>query len=211
MNPVHSQLAQQAEAHLRLHDPILAPVINQTGPCTIMPHDNYYQELVESIIGQQLNVKAAATINRRFVELFDGRFPLPEQILHVAAQDLRSAGLSRAKVSYIQNLAQHIVAGELEITALPSLTNEKVIAELTAVKGIGEWTAHMFLIFSLGRLNVLPVGDLGVRTGIMRLYTLPSLPDADTMRQIAAQGSWHPYESVASWYIWQALDNAPKS
>jgi DNA-3-methyladenine glycosylase II len=198
---------RHAEGHLSANDPVLAELVKQFGTCTIQPHSNYYQELVESIIGQQLSVKAAATITARFHGLFGGEPPLPGDILAKSPDELRSAGLSRAKATYVQDLAQHILDGRLEINKLPELENAQIITELTAVKGIGEWTAHMFLIFSLGRLDVLPVGDLGIRNGIQRAYHLPQLPDAATVHQIAAMHGWHPYESVASWYIWKSLDN----
>ncbi len=200
---------KQAVTHLSNHDPYLAKVIAQTGPCTIEPHSNYYQELVESIIGQQLSVKAASTIRQRFLNLFGGTVPMPQDILARSIDELRAVGLSRAKSLYVQDLALHIMDGRLEINKLPELSNKEVISELTAVKGIGEWTAHMFLMFSLGRLDVLAIGDLGVRNGIQRLYKLPAVPDAAGVQKIAAQYQWHPYETVACWYIWKSLDNEP--
>lgn len=198
-----------AAEHLKRRDPILARVIDANGLCTIQPHDNYYQALVSSIIGQQLSVKAAASIRQRFETLFGGHFPTPEQILQTDTETLRSAGLSRPKIQYIFDLAKHIHDGELLIEKLPELSNEEIIRELVAVKGIGEWTAHMFLIFSLGRLDVLPVGDLGIRNGVQRLYGLPTIASAADIIAIATKYQWHPYESIASWYVWQSLDNEP--
>lgn len=200
---------KRAATHLSSHDPHLAEVIARTGPCTIEPHSNYYQELVESIIGQQLSVKAASTIRQRFLNLFGGTVPMPQDILGRSIDELRAVGLSRAKSLYVQDLALHIMDGRLEINKLPELSNKEVISELTAVKGIGEWTAHMFLMFSLGRLDVLAIGDLGVRNGIQRLYKLPAVPDAAGVQKIAEQYQWHPYETVACWYIWKSLDNEP--
>jgi len=194
---------------LSQHDPIMAALAERIGLCTIQPHSDYYRELVESIISQQLSVKAADTITRRFRELFGGHSPLPHEILAVSVDQLRGVGLSRAKAAYVQDLAAHILDGRLEVNKLPELSDEAVIAELTAVKGIGEWTAHMFLMFSLGRLDVLPVGDQGIRTGIQRLYKLTSLPDAATIRELADTHHWHPFASVACWYIWKSLDNEP--
>jgi len=195
----------QAAAHLNGHDPVLAGVIARVGPCRLRPHAEYYRELVDSIISQQLSIKAAATIFGRFKALFGDTFPTPTQLLAKTPEELRAAGLSGAKAAYVHDLAQHIVSGTLNINALPDLENTEIIRELTAVKGIGEWTAHMFLIFSLGRLDVLPTGDLGIRSGIQKLYKLTALPDPTAIRTMAEQYNWHPYESVASWYIWQSL------
>jgi DNA-3-methyladenine glycosylase II len=199
----------QAAEHLRRRDPVLAPLVAQYGPCAIRPHQNYYQELVESIIGQQLSVKAGAAIVARFVALFGGAFPQPETILSKSVDELRTAGLSRAKASYIRDLAQHVVDGRVRFDHLDTLSNDEVIAELTAVKGIGPWTAHMFLMFCMGRLDILAHGDLGVRSGVQKLYGLAQLPSPQEVIAIASQNHWHPYESVACWYIWRSLDNMP--
>lgn len=209
MTTERSQLLKSAARHLAQNDPQLSPVIQRFGPCTIEPHSHYYRELVESIIGQQLSVKAAATILKRFVALFGGEFPSPVQILACDVDKLRSAGMSAAKARYVRDLAQHIVDGELQPENLPGLSNDEVIHELVAVKGIGEWTAHMFLIFSLGRTDVLATGDLGVRSAMMRLYNLPALPSPADIRAIADRHHWHPYESIACWYLWKSLDNEP--
>lgn len=205
----YSELTVQAMSHLRI-DPLLAPLVARFGPCTITPHTNYYQELVESIIGQQLSVKAAASINRRFVELFNGTFPAPTHILAKSLEELRSAGLSGAKAKYVQDLALRVENGQLQFNTFDQLSDEEIARELVAVKGIGEWTAHMFLMFCMGRPDVLPVGDLGIRNGIKKLYDLDHLPLAEEIRMIAKKHRWHPYASMASWYIWQSLDNEPK-
>lgn len=197
---------QQAADHLRKHDSILAPVIASAGLCTIRPHTDYYWELVDSIISQQLSVKAAAKIEERFKALFPEVVPLPEHILATPDNTLRSVGLSNAKVAYVKSLAQHIIDGQLELDKLNMLSNSEIISELTAVKGIGEWTAHMFLMFAMARLDVLPVGDLGIKLGVQKLYKLDHLPNPAEIQAIAAQNHWHPYESVASWYIWRAKD-----
>ena len=198
-----------AVERLKKHDPLLGRVIERYGPCTIRPHRNYYQELVDSIISQQLSVHAARAIEQRFRDLFDGAFPTAEQILTTDVETLRGLGFSRAKGSYVLDLAQHIVDGKVKFDHLDSLSNEEVMAELLPVKGIGEWTVHMFLMFCMGRLDVLPVGDLGIRNGIRKLYGLGEAPSPAQVREIAEQNEWHPYESVASWYIWQSLDNKP--
>lgn len=200
---------QIATNHILKVDPRLAPIISVSPLPSLEAHTNYYQELVESIIGQQLSVKAAASIRLRFMALFDNQFPTPEQILSSDIEQLRSAGLSRPKAGYIQDLARRVLDGTVQLDTLDSLSNEEIITELTAVKGIGEWTVHVFLMFCMGRLDVLPVGDLGIRTGIMRLYNLDHLPLPAEVASIAELYNWHPYESVASWYIWKALDNKP--
>lgn len=177
---------------------------------TIMPHENYYQELVESIISQQLSVKAAATITRRFVASFDETFPQPESIVQKSTEELRAVGLSGQKAAYITDLAERVIDGRLHFANIQDMTNTDVITMLTAVKGIGEWTAHMFLIFSLGRLDVLAHGDLGVRNGVKALYGLDHVPTPTEVIEIAEQQQWRPYESLACWYIWKSLDNEPK-
>jgi len=202
---------KQAADHLAVHDKILAPVIARVGLCTIRPHKNYYQELVDAIISQQLSVKAASTIERRFCELFGSSdFPPPEQILTKDVDELRTAGLSRGKAAYVRDLAQHVVDGKVKFDHLDALSNDEIINELTAVKGIGTWTAHMFLIFCMGRLDVLATGDLGIRNGITKLYGFDHAPTPEEITELSAKNHWHPYESVACWYIWQSLDNTPK-
>lgn len=196
--------------HLR-SDTVLAMLIDRFESPKFQKHTNYYHELISSIISQQLSVKAAATIERRFKDLFDGEFPSPEQILEKDIEELRSVGLSRPKASYIQDLARKILDGSVKFNHLDSLTNEQIIAELTTVKGIGEWTVHMFLMFCMGRTDVLAYGDLGIRNGITKLYNLPQTATPDDVRQIASENNWHPYESIACWYIWQSLDNTPST
>jgi DNA-3-methyladenine glycosylase II len=200
-------MIKQAIAHLAKNDALLARLIAAHGPFTPRPHSDYYWELVDSIISQQLSVKAARTIEQRFLALFGGSIPSANQLLQTTVDELRAVGMSRAKASYVLDLARHVANGQLQIDTLPKLSNADVIKELVAVKGIGEWTAHMFLIFALGRLDVLPVGDLGIRSGIQKLYGLDHLPTPTEVTAHAEQHHWHPYESVASWYIWQALDN----
>lgn len=201
-------LATAAE-YLKTQDPILAPIISSHGLPTFTPHTNYYQELVDSIISQQLSVKAARAIEGRFMELFGGNFPTPEQILSRSIDELRGVGLSRPKAAYIQDLAQKILDGTVTFDTLDQLSNQEIIDELTKVKGIGEWTVHMFLMFCMGRLDVLPVGDLGIRNGVQKLYGLDHVPLPQEVAEIAKKRGWHPYESIASWYVWQSLDNAP--
>lgn len=200
---------EKAAKHLREHDAALAPIIARYGLADLRPHKNYYQELVDSIISQQLSVHAARAIERRFRDLFGGEFPTAAQILAIDVETLRSLGFSRAKARYVLDLAEHVVGGKVKFDHLDDLTNEGVIQELTAVKGIGEWTAHMFLMFCMGRLDVLATGDLGIRNGVRKLYGLKDAPTPEQIAKIAKKNHWHPYESVACWYIWQSLDNMP--
>lgn len=191
------------------YDPILGGVIKNAPLPAFIPHKNYYQELVESIISQQLSVKAAATILKRFKELFSTDFPVPEDLLATDIEVLRSVGLSRQKASYIKDLATRVLEGSVQFSHLDSLSNQEVIDELVQIKGVGVWTVHMFLLFCMGRLDVLPTGDLGIKNGIYKLYALPEKPSPQDMEMIALNNSWHPYESVASWYVWHSLDNQP--
>ncbi len=198
--------------HLSEADTSLARVISMTNTVpSFTPHTNYYQTLVDSIISQQLSVKAAATIQRRFNELFgdDSVTPSPEKIITKTVEELRAIGLSRPKAGYIQDLAHKVLNGTVHFDHLSELSNKAIVAELTQVKGIGEWTVHMFLMFCMGRLNVLPTGDLGIRNGIKKLYGFEGVPTPQEVSIIADRHNWHPYESVASWYIWQSLDNTP--
>jgi DNA-3-methyladenine glycosylase II len=206
---IDDKIASKAAVHLTRYDNALAPVIAKAGLCTIRPHTDYYQELVDSIISQQLSVKAAAAIEQRFRDMFGGHFPSPKEILTKNLDELRAIGFSYAKGRYVQDLAQKILDGEVKFDKLDAMTNDEVAAELTAVKGIGEWTAHMFLMFCMGRSDVLPVGDLGVRNSMKVIYDLPAIPTAEDIRTIARKNHWHPYESIASWYVWQSLDNKP--
>ncbi len=197
----------KAQRHLAKNDPHMAKLIAIYGDCTIEPHTNYYRELVDSIISQQLSVKAGRTIFNRFLELFGGHMPAPNQILEVDIERLRGVGCSYAKAAYIKDLALHIEEGRLDLAQIATLPNDEVIKQLVAVKGIGEWSAHMFMIFSLGRTNILPDKDLGIRNAMSRIYGLTSTKPADLL-QISLQYHWAPFQSVASWYLWKSLDNS---
>jgi len=206
---IDDKVAKEAAEYLAKHDAVLAPVIERVGVCTFRPHTDYYQELVDSIISQQLSVKAAAAIEGRFRDMFGGHFPSPEEILMKDLEELRAIGFSYAKGRYVQDLAQKILSDEVKFDRLDEMTNQEIVAQLTAVKGIGEWTVHMFLMFCMGRSDVLPVGDLGIKNGVRALYGLKELPTPEDIRRIADKNNWHPFESIASWYVWQSLDNAP--
>jgi DNA-3-methyladenine glycosylase II len=166
-----------------------------------------YGALLRSIVGQQLSTKAARSIYDRVTALFGGRTPSPEELLAYDPEELRGAGLSRAKVTYMRSLAEHVVDGSLELDRLNELSDEEILTELTAVKGLGAWTAHMFLIFHLQRPDVLPVGDLGVRNAARQLYDLDELPKPAELEALGEP--WRPYRSLASLYLWRSLDNAP--
>jgi DNA-3-methyladenine glycosylase II len=203
----------RAVARLRAADPVLAELMAAVGPLgdarAGRPDlDDHYGALLRAIIGQQLSVSAARSIYGRVLERFGGRTPTPEQILADEPEELRAAGgLSRAKVSYLRSLAEHVISGELELERLEELPDEQVLAELVAVKGVGLWTAQMFLMFQLERPDVLPVGDLGIRRAIERAYGLDELPDPATMEKIAEP--WRPHRTLASRYLWRSLENEP--
>jgi DNA-3-methyladenine glycosylase II len=206
-----------ALAHLRGADPVLAELIAAAGPLRDardgqgragIPSNDHYGALVRSIAGQQLSVLAARAIYARLTSRFGGRPPTPAEILADDPEELRAAaGFSRAKVSYLRSLAEHVISGELELERLDELADEQVIAELVAVKGLGVWTAHMFLMFQLERPDVLAVGDLGIRRAIERAYGLDGLPDATTVESIA--DPWRPHRTLACRYLWRSLQNEP--
>jgi DNA-3-methyladenine glycosylase II len=169
--------------------------------------DDAYGVLVRSITGQQLSTKAAVTIYGRLTDLYGGRTPTPQEILDTDPDQLRRVGLSGAKASYLRDLAEHVVDGELPVNDLAELPDEKVSELLMAIKGLGRWTVDMFLMFHLGRPDVLPVGDLGIRKAIQVHYGLKELPKAAEMEQIAE--TWRPHRTLASLYLWESLDNRP--
>jgi len=192
---------------------VLAELIAAVGPLGDArdgrpDRGDHYGALVRSITSQQLSVLAARAIYGRLTARFGGRPPTPAEILADDPQELRAAaGLSHAKVGYLRSLAEHVLSGELELERLDELPDDDVIAELVAVKGLGVWTAHMFLMFHLDRPDVLPVGDLGIRRAIERAYGLDSLPDKATMERIAAP--WRPHRTLACRYLWRSLANEP--
>jgi DNA-3-methyladenine glycosylase II len=169
---------------------------------------DHYGALVRAIVGQQLSVVAARAIYGRLTALFDDRPPTPQELLDQDPELLRSAvGLSRAKVLFLRSLAEHVLSGQLELEALEHLTDDDIVAELTAIKGLGEWTSHMFLIFQLERPDVLAVGDLGVRRAVERAYGLGDLPSTAELTELAEP--WRPYRSAACRLLWASLANTP--
>lgn len=194
-------------------DPVLRALINEIGadglgdPRAGRPHD-HYGTLVRSIVAQQLSTKAAQAIYARLTDRFGGRTPTPEEVLADDPDELRAAaGLSHAKVVYLRSLAEHVVDGSLELGRLDQLDEEQVIAELTAVRGLGRWSAQMFLMFQLQRPDVLPVGDLGIRRAVMIRYGLPQLPTPAELERIAQP--WRPHRTLACRFLWRSLHAVP--
>lgn len=195
-----------AEAHLSAVDPAIAALVARHAPCTLKPDADLFVGLLDAIVSQQLSVKASATIFGRFQALFTDGFN-PRAVLDTPIEAMRTCGFSRGKAAYVHDLCAHILDGRLELDRMDALSDDDVIAELTAVKGIGRWTAEMILIFHLNRPDILPVADLGIREGFKRAYGLEERPDPEEMARIAEP--WRPWRSVGSWYLWRILDNEP--
>ena len=193
----------KALTHLKKSDAILASIIERVGPPQIAHRDPTFETLARAIVFQQLSTKAARTIYGRLEEAAGGKLK-PESIQGLSVGEMRRAGLSKQKMGYIRDLAEHALSGKVDFARLPEMTDEEVIATLTDIKGVGVWTAHMFLIFALHRPDVLAVGDLGVRTAIKRHYKKRVLPKPAQIEKLAV--SWHPYCSYACWYLWRSLE-----
>jgi DNA-3-methyladenine glycosylase II len=194
---------RSAVRHLKKSDPILRGIIEKVGACRMEFGEPQFHSLAEAIVYQQLNGKAAVTIFKRFAALA-GDPVTPQGILKLTDAQMREAGLSKQKSSYLKDMAERAAQGELDFSRLPEMTDDEVIQHLTQVKGVGVWTAHMFLMFSLRRPNVLPTGDYGVQTAMKKHYKKRKLPKPEHMQKIAK--SWEPYRSVACWYLWRSLD-----
>jgi len=190
--------------HLRRSDPVMRNVIRRAGPFTLNPSSDRFQALVFSILGQQISGHAARAIRKRLLAHVAPSRLSAESIIRLKMEELRSVGLSKQKAAYILDLAEQVASGRLRLNRIGRLSDEEVIAELVQVKGVGVWTAQMFLIFSLGRLNIFPHTDLGVRTAIQNLYGLEQLPDGETSHRIAER--WRPYASIGAWYCWRSLE-----
>src|SRR6516164_889818 len=201
---MHDQEIQQALRHLRRQDHVMREVIRKAGPFTMRLRRNRFQSLVFSIIGQQISGKAAASIRARLVEHVKPEQISPQTIARLNPATLRGLGVSPQKSGYLLDLAERVLSGEVRLDRMSRMPDEEVIEALIRVKGIGVWTAQMFLIFSLGRLDVFPHDDLGVRAAIRNLYGLDDLPNKETSHRIAMP--WRPYASVASWYCWRSLE-----
>jgi DNA-3-methyladenine glycosylase II len=199
-----------ALARLRAADPVMAGLIDRFGsPDGVLARrgprpGDAYGTLVRSIVGQQLSTTAARTIFERLVALFGGRTPTPRELLDTDPEELRRVGMSRSKVAFLRDLAEHVEDRELRLDRLAELPDEEVLEQLTAIKGLGPWTVHMFLIFHLGRPDVLPVGDLGIRRAVQAEYGLKELPAPGELGRIAE--AWRPHRSLACLYLWRSLD-----
>ena len=195
-----------AENHLRTSDPVMASIIKEIGRCGLVrsKRADPFIANVEAIIWQQLSGKAARTIYERFLKVFPEGTPTPAAILATSDEAMRAAGLSRGKIAYLRDLSTKVLDGTVHLESLETMANDDVVAAMTKVKGIGQWSAEMFLMFRLQRADVLPVGDLGIVKAIQRHYRLRKTPTPERMRKIAE--SWRPYRSVASWYLWASLD-----
>ena len=194
---------RKAINHLKKSDPVLAAIIERVGPYRMEFGEPVFHSLAESIVYQQLNGKAAETIFKRFAALA-GDPVTPERIAKLTDGEMRSVGLSKQKSSYLRDMAERALRGELDFSRLAEMSDEEVIKHLTQVKGVGVWTAHMFLMFTLKRPNVLPTGDFGVQTAIKKHYKKRKLPKPVQMEKMAK--CWEPYRSVACWYLWRSLD-----
>jgi len=197
---------KRAITYLRKADPKLAAVIDAVGPCTFAPaeHMAHFTAITRSIVFQQLSGKAASTIYGRFAALFDDETPVPHKLIGLSDDQMRSVGLSRQKIGYLRDLAARVHSGEVPIDRLSELSDDDVIAALTSIKGIGRWTAQMFLMFRLGRPDVLPDLDLGIQKGIQRAYRMRKLPTPKRVLEVGAK--WAPHRTIASWYLWRSLD-----
>jgi len=194
---------RKAVNHLKRSDPVLSAIIARVGACRMEFGPPEFHSLAEAIIYQQLNGKAAITIFKRFTALA-GEPVTPQGILKLSEVQMRSVGLSKQKSSYLKDMAERAVRGELDFSRLSEMTDEEVIKHLTQVKGVGVWTSHMFLMFTLRRQNVLPTGDYGIQMAMKKHYKKRKLPRPEQMEKIAKP--WEPYRSVACWYLWRSLD-----
>jgi DNA-3-methyladenine glycosylase II len=195
---------RSAIKHLKKSDPVLAAIIRNVGPCTLEYREPTFETLVRSIVYQQLSGKVAGVIFGRLVDATGGEKVTPAGILKLRTERMRKLGLSGQKALYIRELAKHTKKGAVVFETLPDHDDMAVIEHLTKVKGVGVWTAQMFLMFALRRNDVLPVADLGIRTAMKKAWNLEDLPKAPEMEKIAA--AWKPYTSIACWYLWRSLD-----
>jgi DNA-3-methyladenine glycosylase II len=196
---------EKARRHLIRADAVLGAIVKELGPLQLRRRGTPYQSLFRALLYQQLAGPAAATIERRLLAMYGNRVPMPGELLTTTAEQMRTAGVSRQKASYLHSLAQYFLESGMTSRKLASLRDDDVIAEVTKIKGIGVWTAQMLLMFCLGRPDVLPTGDLGVQRAIELAYDLGGPPDPAAMAKLAEP--WRPYRSAASWYLWRSRDN----
>jgi len=197
---------RKAVSHLRRVDPVMAGIIERVGPCRFRVSDggSHFDAVTRSIVYQQLSGSAAATIHSRLIALYGDAAPAPALLLGIPDELLRGAGLSRQKISYLRDLAERVEAGDVPLDSIHELDDDAVIDALTRIKGVGRWTAQMFLMFRLGRPDVLPELDLGVRKAIQREYRTRGLPSTERVLKIGKR--WAPYRTIASWYLWASMD-----
>jgi 3-methyladenine DNA glycosylase/8-oxoguanine DNA glycosylase len=209
-------VSAKARAALAAADPAMAELIERVGTIDLATRlrrrseerpPDAYGALLRAIVGQQLSTKAARTIYLRVIDIFDGTTPSPEQLLEASEEDLRGAGLSGRKVEYVRDLAGHVLSGELELDRLDELGDEEAIEEIVAVRGLGRWTAEMFLIFHLERPDVLSGGDLGIRKAVQIEYGLEEMPTPERVLEVGEP--WRPHRSLASLYLWESLAAVP--
>jgi DNA-3-methyladenine glycosylase II len=198
----------RARRTLARRDPVIRSLMREHGACGLADsqHTDPFQALIHAIVSQQLSTRAAATITARFEGLYGGA-PTPAQVMRTSDEQLRGVGLSIQKIGYIRDLCQRIQDASLPLTALDTLPDEEVVSALTQVKGIGRWTAEMFLMFRLHRPDVLPVGDLGIVKAVQKAYRLRKVPTPERLTRIGE--AWRPYRSIACWYLWASLRNKP--
>lgn len=200
---------QKARRHLGRRDEVLKRIIRAVGKCTLRTDDDHFGILARSIVSQQISTKAAIAISGRLVKSLGRRGLRPKSILDADDALLRAAGLSANKTRALRDLAAKCADGHIPLKKLPGMDDEAVIEALTLVYGIGRWTAEMFLMFSLGRLDVLPAGDYGLRAGVLKQYDMKELPDKATLTGLAEP--WRPYRTIGTWFIWRSLGNVPQS
>lgn len=190
--------------HFDERDTVMATVIRRMGPFELKRNRNYFQVLCKAIIGQQISIKAAESITRRFHSLFAGARPTPEKLRDLSYKQLREVGLSGQKVKYMKDLSAKFLDGIVRPHRMAYQSNEEIIQQLISIYGVGRWTAEMFLIFSLNRLDVLPLGDLGLRAGVQQIYNMRALPSPDKVRKLG--NKWQPFETIGTWYTWRSMD-----
>ncbi len=199
---------EKARKHLARRDAVLKSLIRTVGPCSLRIDREHFQVLVRSIVSQQISTKAAASISGKLLLTLENELS-PQRILRASEVDLRGAGLSQSKVHSLRDLAERCVQGSVDLATLHEKPDDEVIRELLPIRGIGPWTADMFLIFSLGRLDVLPIGDYGLKAGLRNQYGLAEIPSVAEIQKIAE--CWRPFRSIGTWYIWRSFGNVPQS
>jgi DNA-3-methyladenine glycosylase II len=208
-NTTPNRLYLDASSHLSRCDPVLRPILDQVGPCTLQLHPGGFFVLVRAIISQMISTAAAITIAGRLEAALGEAGVTPQAVLDLGEERIRSVGLSGAKARALLDLAERVKDGRLPLDRLPEMSDDEATARLVEVRGIGAWTAEMYLIFSLGRADILPVADLGLRAGVQERYGLEKLPGRVELRRIAEP--WRPYRSIATWYIWRSRGVVPQS